>query len=274
MPRVVPSQVVGIIDQNFPNARTAPDFAVYSRSAGVLTAIIRLTEEIPTELLVLNAEDYNDLVCGLENLSSAVTEWHQRGGDEPPARIKGKSPIAIIRETLSKCPDESPAPGTVELSFIGDAALRESIRVDISAANRDAANGEWKGATVLAGSAAEALLLWAIQDAEQRASGSIAKAVAALRAAGTFKPQQPKSSKPEEWIFIELIEAAQQIYGGDPTKRARWKDTANQARLCKDFRNLIHPGRSIRLNQVCDRGTALSALAAAELIVRALKPQS
>jgi hypothetical protein len=265
MPRVVPSQVVGIIDQNFPNARTAPDFAVYSRSAGVLKAIIRLTEEIPTELLVLNAEDYNDLVCGLESLWSAVTEWHQRGGDEPPARIKGKSPIAIIRETLSRCPDESPAPGTVELPFVSDAALRDSIRTDISAANRDAANGEWKGATVLAGSATEALLLWAIQEAERNTAGSIAGAVAALRSAGTFGQQQPSSNNPERWYFVELIEVAHQL-------GKIGADAAKQVRLCKDFRNLIHPGRAIRLGQICDRATALSALAGVELVVRDLKP--
>ena len=132
MPRVVPSQVVAVIDLNFPTAATSPDFSVYSKSAGVLKAIIRLTEEIPSELLQLDREEYNDLVCGLESLSSAVTEWHQRGGDEPPARIKGKSAISIIREALKKCPDESPAPGTVDLAFISDTALRDSIRVDIT----------------------------------------------------------------------------------------------------------------------------------------------
>jgi hypothetical protein len=36
--------------------------------------------------------------------------------------------------------------------------------------------------------------------------------------------------------------------------------------------HLIHPGRAIRIGQACDRGTALSALAAVELIARDLKP--
>ena len=47
-------------------------------------------------------------------------------------------------------------------------------------------------------------------------------------------------------------------------------DTEKQADLARGFRNLIHPGRSARLAKVCDRGTALSALAAVELIVRDL----
>jgi hypothetical protein len=49
-------------------------------------------------------------------------------------------------------------------------------------------------------------------------------------------------------------------------------DTAQQARLGKDFRNLIHPGRASRLGKICDRGTALSALAAVEHVVRDLTP--
>jgi hypothetical protein len=147
--------------------------------------------------------------------------------------------------------------------FITDADLRESIRLDISAANRDAANGEWKGATVLAGSASEAMLLWAIRDAESRANGTISSAITALLAAGML-PQRPDSNA-ERWTFTELIEVARQVAVIE-------EDTATQTRLCKDFRNLIHPGRAARLGQVCDRGTALSALAAVELVARDLKP--
>jgi hypothetical protein len=262
MPRVVPSQVVAVIDQNFPSARANPDFSISSKSAGVLKAIIRLTSEIPTELLELNAEDYSDLICAIENLSSTATKWEQRGGDDSPSRLKEKSPVAIIREALSKCPDESPAPGTVTLAFINDTALANSIRTDISAANRDAANGEWKGATVLAGAAAEALLLWAIEDAERKNSGSYSAARIALRAGGEFKPGQA-SGIPETWNFFELIAVAQRL-------NSISKKTADQASLCREFRNLIHPGPLRK--SICDRGTALSALAAVELIARDLTP--
>lgn len=263
MPRVVPSQVVSLINLSFPGTQNTPDFPIYSASAGVLSAIVRLANEIPAELLTVGAEDYSNLVCALEGLTSAVNRWLQRGGDDPPARIKAKSPVSIIREILARCPDESPSPATASLSFIPDAGLRESIRLDISAANRDMTNGEWKGATVLAGSATEALLLWSIQQAEARKVGTISAAVAVLVASTTF-PQKPDNN-PERWNFIELIEMAVQL--------TQIKDeTGKQARLCKDFRNLIHPGRAARLGQVCDRGTALSALAAVELVVRDLTP--
>jgi hypothetical protein len=49
-------------------------------------------------------------------------------------------------------------------------------------------------------------------------------------------------------------------------------DTAIAARLAKDFRNLIHPGRAKRLGQECNRGTTLSAVAALEHVVNDLTP--
>lgn len=49
-------------------------------------------------------------------------------------------------------------------------------------------------------------------------------------------------------------------------------DTVKQASLPQNFRNLIHPGRAQRMKVKCDRGTALSALAAVEFIVRDLTP--
>jgi hypothetical protein len=61
-------------------------------------------------------------------------------------------------------------------------------------------------------------------------------------------PQKP-SSNPERWNLIELIEVALQL--GLINSEA-----ATQARLGKDFRNLIHPGRALRLGQVYDRATA------------------
>lgn len=116
MPKVVPSQVVQVIDLNFPGAHSTPDFQISSNSTGVLKAIVRLIGELPSELLELGPEDYSDLVCAVESLSSVMERWQQRGGDDPPARIKNKSPVAVIREVLSKCPDERPSKNTAELA--------------------------------------------------------------------------------------------------------------------------------------------------------------
>jgi hypothetical protein len=46
------------------------------------------------------------------------------------------------------------------------------------------------------------------------------------------------------------------------------KNTTVAASLAKHFRNLIHPGLSIRQQQRCDRGTAFSAVGALAHVVR------
>ena len=62
MPKVVPSQVVTLIDQVFPHATTTPRFPVYSGNAATLSAIVSLTDDIPEELITISGEDYSDLV--------------------------------------------------------------------------------------------------------------------------------------------------------------------------------------------------------------------
>ena len=69
----------------------------------------------------------------------------------------------------------------------------------------------------------------------------------------------------ERWLLPDYVEVAGEL-------GIIKQGTVQQARLAQGFRNLIHPGRVIRLGVKCDRGTALSALAAVELVVRDLTP--
>src|ERR1039458_5174460 len=100
MPRVVPSQVVALIDRSFPGCKGNPKFPVYSRSAGVLSAIVSLADDIPEELLTISGDDYTDLVHGMEALAYIVSRWNAQGGDDPPAWINEKSPVAVVRDAL------------------------------------------------------------------------------------------------------------------------------------------------------------------------------
>jgi hypothetical protein len=59
---------------------------------------------------------------------------------------------------------------------------------------------------VLGGSATEALLLSAIQNAERQKEGTVQAAVAALMIAKVLA--QKPNPDPERWSFIQLIEAA------------------------------------------------------------------
>jgi hypothetical protein len=126
--------------------------------------------------------------------------------------------------------------------------------LDIGSVESAFSNGEWKAATVLAGSVVEALLLWALL--EQNPANVSA-------AAAKLKLKVP--SNPEEWVLYQFIEIAGEL-------KLIGTETAMQCRLAKDYRNLIHPGRAQRLGQACNRGTALSAVAAVEHVVNDLTP--
>jgi len=269
MPRVFPSLVIKVIDRLFPWAETQQEgkpYPLYFGNHVQLMGIMRMVEEIPEELITLTPEDYAVLVVCVEGIRTQVETWYAQGARDTLNFLGGLpqlSPIALIRRCLAKCPDEAPSPGTVGLQFIPDIALRDSIRLDISAAYRDEANGQWKGATVLAGSAAEALLLWAIQEHEKKSPGDLATALSRLVANKTFpKPPDPN---PEKWDLYEYIPVASDLKIIKP-------ETATQVELARPFRNLIHPGRAKRLGQTCDRATALAALSAVEFLVRDLTP--
>jgi len=165
------------------------------------------------------------------------------------------NPVQLLCETLQRCPDAAPTPATVELVFIPDPAFREELRIDISTAYQALANGEWKPATVLAGSVVEALLLWALQ---QENATDLQQAITTAVSKGTLAQQPPGPL--ERWDLQHYIAVAEQL-------QLINADTATQARLAKDFRNLIHPGRAQRLARACTRGTALGALAAVEMVV-------
>jgi len=113
---------------------------------------------------------------------------------------------------------------------------------------------------VLAGSIVEALLLWALC---LRPLRDVQGALATLVDKKTLP--KPKSVLPEDWGLNEYIEVAAELKIIKP-------DTATQARLAREFRNLIHPGREVRLGARCDRATALSAVAAVEHVLRDVTP--
>ena len=261
MPRVVPSEVVDLIDKLFPAARNQVEGMKFTLTAGnmnQLSAILEMVHQIPSEFLTLKGDQYAELVTSTAAIRTQIQKWQSVHGDETFRYVPGLrklSPVTMIRQALAACEDEFPAAGTTELNFIPDKDLRESLRRDISAVNSALTNGEWKAATVLAGSVVEALLLWSL---EQHSRNEIDSAVSSLVDSKSL--QRRPSGNLEDWRLPELIEVAREL-------KAVKEDTAIQARLAKDYRNLIHPGRAQRLGQVCDRGTALAAVAALERVI-------
>jgi hypothetical protein len=151
-------------------------------------------------------------------------------------------------------------PTTSELKFITDPALRESLQIDISTANSAFSNGEWKASTVLAGSTLEALLLWLLE--QETDKKKISAAVKTLVENGKFRGKP--SNNHDEWSLHRYIEVAKEL-------KLISDNAATQARLAREFRNFIHPGKSQRLHQRCTRATARSALAAMDHVLQELE---
>ena len=262
MPRVVPSQVVAFID-GIRNYQSGESVSMDQVGSATLLALLDLVEQIPDGLLTMDKDAYASFIRAKAQTKDTLTVWtanttagHTR---RPFTYHSSHNPLAHIRDALAKCPDESPAPGTSELKFITDPDLRTNLRNDIGAINVALANGEWKAATVLAGSTVEALLLWALQQREKRTPTEFTTAIHAA-------PKLP--SKPLEersWNLAYYIEAARRL-------KIISQTTAAQADLAREFRNFIHPALVQRLAQKCDRATALSAVAGMEHVVRDLTP--
>jgi hypothetical protein len=168
------------------------------------------------------------------------------GDTHPSPAIGGKDPVERIRRLLQQCPDELPPPAP-EFPFIDDDDLRLGIEDRIRAAWTDFKAREWMGATVLAGAALEVLLLWKLKQSEVTSTQS--------------SRQGPQRSL-DELHLAELI-------GKAGERKLIDTDAASQARLAKDARNLVHPGRAARSGTECSKATALIALAAVYSVVDA-----
>lgn len=213
-----------------------------------LSALLHLLDAMPEELMPTDPDRYMDLVLGMNAIRHAVEVW--RSGDQktilkPLKRWGGLNAVALVMKALSTAPDEAPAPSTKTLPFIPDAADRAALQNDIAGVERAIQNGEWKAATVLAGSVIEALLLWALsQDTKS-----------ALGAAGAPKGKGDL----DRWDLADLIKVAGEL-------KIINEQTAKQADLARDYRNLIHPAVAVRRKMVADRPTAFGAFAGMDMV--------
>jgi hypothetical protein len=264
MPRVVPTQVVEVIDKLFPWAKDQRegDEKNYLSQGNMysVAGVLDLVDSLPRELITLAPNDFTEFACSVAALRTLVLRWQDH--DFTFNRIPGLrhlSPITLIRQALTKCKDEFPVSGGSHLNFIPDNELRERLRLDIGAVETAFANQEWKAATVLAGSVIEALLLWAL---EEHFSGGVKSAVDRLVAKGiSFRKPKPDL---KYWELHHYAEVAADL-------KAVEEDTLKLVRLAKDYRNLIHPGKAERLGQTCNRATAMTAISALDRVTEDLK---
>lgn len=260
MPKVVPSQIVAFIDQDFPFARERRDFEVDMQFKGQVGGLLRLVGELPDELVTLDGDAYNGYVRAIAMMNSMIATWDAHGpvthGYE---NRKLGAVITSMREALATMSDEVIPAATADLLFIQDDNLRESIRADVAAAEAAFVDRGWKAATVLAGAVVEALLLWAISLHRPSADRSFDK----LTAAGKIRPKT--SRNPDDWTLetYKLVAEDLGLIGGQ---------TVTLVGLAQGFRNLIHPGKASRTGQQCSRSTAQAGLAAMNRLIEGFSP--
>ena len=242
MPKVLPSQVVEAIDSLFGANRIELDGrAITHVYRAEVHALLALLDQVPSELMDLPSAEYLEFTRCRAVLATTLVRWNL--GDIAPARdVGGKDAVERIRRLIKQCHDELP-PIEPELPFIPDIDIRLGIEDRIRAAWTDFNAHEWMGATVFAGAALEALLLWALKHATLSES-----------------PKRPL----DELHLAELIRLA-------ATNRVIDEASERQAALAKDARNLVHPGRALRSGEACSKTTALTALAAVYCVIDQLK---
>jgi hypothetical protein len=132
-----------------------------------------------------------------------------------------------------------PSEDTPEVSFdfIRDSELRQSLRTDYAELVACLAAGAWKAAHVLSGSIIEAMLVDFLISVKY------------------------KSRDPLRMSLTDLIDTCTK-QGALTTK------TSELSGAIKSYRNLIHPGRAKRLNEVADQDGARIVAALVGIIVR------
>jgi hypothetical protein len=200
-----------------------------------------LLRQLPDEFITVPFADYTEFLQCQSSLTSALSVWDICDQDRPVRNRGGKDPVERIRRILAVCPDENPPPYP-DLAFISDDIARTNVQQDIRAAWIDFRSEEWKGATVFATTAVEALLFWALK-----------------RRSDVRQPQQL-----DKQHLGEYITEAERL-------GVIVKATADQARLATDARNLIHAGKMARTGLTCTKATALTALAALEAVLGHLR---
>jgi hypothetical protein len=256
MPTALPSDVVQLIDTFFPSG-VPGNLQVNLASSTNLSAIVGIAELVPAHLITLKGNDLAAYICSTEAIRTELAILRERSAASsgpgptyfstlrPLSDFGNLSPVQIIRDSLKRCPDSIPSPGTSELPFFRKAELREALQLEISDVAQALADREWKAATVLGGAALEALLFWAIK--------GMANELAALA---------DKSKDPiDKWELQKFIEVARKL-GLIEEKTRKLAD------LARDARNLVHPGAVLTERRACDKASSLTVAAAVEAVAR------
>ncbi len=277
MPRVVPKMVLDLIDSAIDGARrqqeqieSGGNVQLFGLSAAehspALAGVVALVDQLPPELLMgLSPEDYAALTVNLAAIRNQLATWQfadremRRSIFGPVKGYRNLNPITVVRQMLSKCPNELPAVGPHGLDFIRDERFRTILLRDINSTEQALGNNEYKAAAVLGGSVIEAILLWALREDD---TAGLEAALKELQDAGEVSRKLGADDlTAREWGLADFIKIAEKLGILVPT-------TVKVAEAAKGFRNLIHPGVEVRDQEPPTLEMARAATAAMGFVVR------
>lgn len=253
--KITPSDIVNLIDNAFPFAKQGKSAELDFAYAGFLSGLVSLLDKLDQGfLLFLSSEDLSQFIISIEAIRLAVLGWTTPASSsiqknlKPISSLGNKHPISIIRNCLANLPDIIPPDSSPELDFIfNDPELKSRLSMDVSYAYSAHNNKNYLGAMVLSGSIIEAILLWKIKSQPElnfeKLSNSWNERI--KKSNSTF--QVKIKLDPNYWVLHELANMAFEA-------SLISEDILNEILLTKDFRNLIHPGRQVRLESVPTHG--------------------
>lgn len=271
MPRITPSAIVEYLDRNFPDARQTGIGTLDRGSHQALAILVSLVDAIGEEVLAgLTGPQQQDLLIAVEYLRITTNRRNYPPNSGGPnivvtafVPLGNRHPVLVVREVMAACPEEPIAVAQSKLGFLADKELERLIATDVASAEGAFADGRYKNACVMAGSAIEALLLWAVQRRTPSEHQSAIQASQTARAAHGRPQIQRPDGDPRRWGLEQYIEVAKHL----PVLSAT---AADAAILAKDFRNLIHPGKAERMQTQASKGSAAQGIAAMLLTIEDL----
>jgi hypothetical protein len=256
MALTVPSMLATFLQDQFGVNAPPRDHSGALERRGALVAFLRMYRDMPEELNILQGVERSRFLASIGTIEGALAEY--QNGRNTDAFRPVPHAIFHVRELLDKLPDAVPS-AAHDLAFIVDLAQREMIAVDLFYIRTAIGAGAWKGATIIAGSCAEALLLYGLESKKAVSAAAFATAYAAAWPGGQGGPHQSDLID-HSWNLFRYSEMAKAI-------GLISENTVEALKPARLYRNLIHPSKAIRDQQAFATGTAYVAVGARELVL-------
>jgi hypothetical protein len=258
MPKTFPTQLLGYLKYNFRSKQfTHHDAAV---KIGALRGFLDLYRELPHELIRLPPDEYAALVAAVGDIRFAMDQFQATPKSEWLSGVPGA--LSTVWTLIEKLPDSIPS-SSHDLTFIADPVFQEMIGRDVSAVTTDLHSGEWKGATIIAGSCCEALLLYGLQTRDAKTPGTISGAAGAIHWNNNKQPNASDLTH-RSWDLFSYTTVAHYL-------KLICDGTKDELGPARDYRNLIHPAKTMREKVQCDQGTAHVAFGALVHVISDLR---